>query len=62
MVENLGMHVLAELHQDEPVSEPELVHDQSHVFSPAGLGAATEHQVSRIPEVRLLMMYNLKIS
>ena len=35
IMEDLRVHVLAELHQDEPVPEPELVHDQSHVFSPA---------------------------
>ena len=50
IMEDLRVHVLAELHQDEPVSEPELVHDQSHVFSPAGLGAATEHQIPGISE------------
>jgi len=44
MVEYLRVHVLAELHHDEPVSEPELGHDQADVFSSVGLRAATEHQ------------------
>ena len=31
------------LHEDEPVSEPELLHDDGDVVPVAGLGAATEH-------------------
>ena len=50
MVEYLRMHVLAELHHDEPVSEPELGHDQADVFSSVGLRAATEHQEAGVAE------------
>ena len=31
------------LHEDEPVSEPELLHDDGDVIPVAGLGAAAEH-------------------
>ena len=44
VVEDLRVHVLAELHQNEPVSEVKLLHDKSDVLSPAGLGTATEDQ------------------
>ena len=50
MVEYLRVHVLAELHHDEPVSEPELGHDQADVFSSVGLRAATEHQEAGVAE------------
>ena len=43
------MHVLAELHQDEPVPEPEVLHDGHHVVAAAGLGSAAENQIPRIP-------------
>ena len=46
------MHVLGELHEDEPVSEPEVVHDEPHVMTAAGLGSAAEHEVSRVPATR----------
>jgi len=48
MIEYLWMHVLAELHHEEPVSKPELGHDQGDVFPPTGLRSATEHQEARI--------------
>ena len=50
MIEYLWMHVLAELHHEEPVSKPELGHDQGDVFPPTGLRTATEHQEARITE------------
>ena len=49
-MEYLWMHVLAKLHQEEPVSKPELGHDQGDVFPPTGLRTATEHQEARITE------------
>ena len=52
VVEDLRAHVLAELHQDEPVPEPEVLHDGHHVVAAAGLGSAAEHEVSRVPANR----------
>ena len=43
------MHVPAELHHDEPVSEPEVLHNRHDVVAAAGLGTAAENQISRIP-------------
>ena len=51
-MEDLRVHVLGELHEDEPVSEPEVVHDEPHVVAAAGLGSAAEHEVSRVPANR----------
>ena len=53
IVEDLRMHVLAQLHQDEPVSEPELVHDQGHIFSSTGFGPTTEYKIPRISGVEI---------
>ena len=50
-MEDLRMHVLAQLHQDEPVAEPELVHDQGHIFSSARFGPTTEYKIPRISGV-----------
>jgi len=44
MVEYLWMHVLAELHHEKPVAEPELGHDKGDVFSSIGLRTAAEHK------------------
>ena len=52
VMEDLRVHVLGELHEDEPVSEPEVVHDEAHVVAAAGLGSAAEHEVSRVPATR----------
>ena len=43
-MEDLRVHVLTELHQNEPVSEVKLLHDESDVLPPAGLGTAAEHE------------------
>jgi len=42
------MHVLAKLHHEEPVSKPELGHNQGDVFPPTGLRSATEDKEARI--------------
>ena len=52
VMEDLRVHVLGELHEDEPVSEPEVVHDEPNVMTAAGLGSAAEHEVSRVPAKR----------
>ena len=36
VMENHRVHVLGELHQDEPVAEPELLHHDGHITSIAG--------------------------
>ena len=59
------MHVLAQLHQYEPVSKPEFLTDQGHIFSSTGLGPATEHQVPGLSEqenIRLEAFGSGKIS
>ena len=43
------MHVFAELHQNEPVPEVELLHDQPDVLPPAGLRPAAEDENTRGP-------------
>ena len=35
-MENRRVHVLAELHKDKPVPEPELLHHDGHITSIAG--------------------------
>ena len=47
-IKDLRVHVLADLHQQEPVSKPEFLHDHGHVLSPRWLGSTTEHEVARL--------------
>ena len=49
-MENLRMHVFAELHQNEPVPEVKLLHDQPDVLPPAGLCPAAEDENTRGPD------------
>jgi len=46
VVKNGWVHVLAELHQDEIVPEPEFLHHDRDVAVFAGTGASTKHQKS----------------
>ena len=47
-MEDLRVHVLADLHEQEPVAKPEFLHDHRHVLSPRWLGSTTEHEVARL--------------
>ena len=48
-MEDDGVDLLAKLHQDEPVAEPELLHHDGNVASVRRLGAPAEDEVARIP-------------
>ena len=48
-MEDDGVDLLAQLHQDEPVAEPELLHHDGNVASVRRLGAPAEDEVARIP-------------
>ena len=54
IVEYLRMHVPAELHHDEPVSEPKSGHDNNNILPTTGLGTGTklhDTEVSRNVEI-----------
>ena len=46
LMEDGRVDLFAQLHQDEPVPELELLHHEPDVLPPAGLGTATEHEHS----------------
>ena len=47
------MHFLAELHHDEPVPEPEVLHNRHNVVAAAGFGPAAEYQIPGVPGNRI---------
>ena len=61
VMEDLRVHVLTELHQNEPVPEVKLLHDESDVLPPAGLGTAAEHEHTGEQIFRVMIYINLKI-
>merc|ERR1712079_173908 len=48
VMEHHGVHVLAELHQNEPVTKPELLHHNCNIPPVTGLGPSTEPEIARI--------------
>ena len=49
------MHVLAELHHEKPVAEPELGHDKGDIFSSIGLRTAAEHKETGVTKERKIL-------
>ena len=54
VVEDLGVHVLAELHQNEPVAEPESVHHDRDINTAGTFSAAAEDKKAAVSEEIIL--------
>ena len=57
MVEGFRVDIFTNLHQDEPVSEPDLLHDQEDILPLGGGGAALENIGSDGTEKKTLQYF-----